>query len=249
MEIDYCTICVLRAIISDLDYKSINTRGDFPTDSKMKEWIINSGLLNHMRNEEGRKYKLAPKSDLMFIQTGEKKLSTKDNIHISQTISKATEHLTGEAKHCKKLRTILLEICGNSIEWAGTQNKQWLLGTKYEDNHVIFTITDVGKGILKSLRRRWGTKLIDWAGGNDDIDILKGAFIKKYGSTSQKANRNKGLPAIKNGFDIGLLLNLKVVTNGVILHYDSEGQSRLLRTEFRGTMYRWTITKESLQYG
>lgn len=56
------------------------------------------------------------------------------------------------------VKTIILEICGNSIEWSGTDNKQWLLGVKYESDRVIFTVTDVGKGILETLYRKFGKK-------------------------------------------------------------------------------------------
>jgi len=62
-------------------------------------------------------------------------------------------------------------------------------------------------------------------------------------------NRNKGLPAIKSGFDDGLLKNLKVLTNNVILHFDNGNDSKSInkKIEFKGTLYRWVITKESLK--
>lgn len=250
-EIDYSTTCVLLAIIGDLKSKGIHIRGNFPKDEKCKKDIIDSGLLNSMYDSSGNPYEKSIRSELLFIEKGTKKLTKQDNIRISNTVSKVNEHLTGQRKHCKKLRTILLEICGNSIEWGGTKNRQWLLGIKYEDDRVIFTITDVGKGIIKSLNRKFKAKFNDFFQGKSDDEILKGAFIKKYGSSSQKENRNKGLPAIKNGFDIGLLKNLKVLTNQVILHYDDDNLSKVMNRgkEFQGTLYRWVVTAESLNKG
>ena len=52
---------------------------------------------------------------------------------------------------------------------------------------------------------------------------------------------------IKNGSDIGIIQNLKVVTNNVILHYDNEFKSELLdKHEFRGTLYRWEVTANTI---
>lgn len=246
-KIDYSTICILLAILGDLKSKGINFRCDFPEDQTCKDWIFDSGLLNSMYDSNGKPFKKADKSELLFIEQGSKKLTREDNIRISKTVQKVLEHLTGKNQHCKKLRTILLEICGNSIEWGGTIKKQWLFGIKYEENRVIFTITDVGRGILKSLNRKFKVKLRDSFHGKGDDEILMGAFVKKYGSSSQQVNRNKGLPAIKNGFDIGLLINLNVLTNNVILNYNDHSKSRVMKSgEFNGTLYRWVVTKESL---
>ncbi len=72
--------------------------------------------------------------------------------------------------------------------------------------------------------------------------------MKKYGSKSQKTNRNKGLPSIKNGFDIGLITKLKVLTNNVILHYGENNDSEIIKEKpFKGTLYRWELTKETIK--
>lgn len=79
-------------------------------------------------------------------------------------------------------------------------------------------------------------------------EILKNAFVRKYGSRSHKVNRNKGLPSIKNGFDSGVIKNLKVLTNNVILHYGKDIDSKVLnKYPFKGTLYRWEINKETIK--
>jgi len=247
-QFDYSSICVLIAIIRDLKSKGIFIRGNYPENPISKEKIIESGLLTFMYDNNGKPFKKSEKSDLLFIEKGAKILSREDNKSISDTIKNAVNHLTGYDSHLPKLRTILLEICGNSIEWGGTINKQWLFGVKYEDDKVIFTITDVGKGILKTLYKKWNQKFTDVFTLQRDDDILKGAFIKKYGSSTQKVNRNKGLPSIKNGYDKGIIKNLKVLTNNVILHYGEEVDSEVLQNiTFEGTLYRWELTKETIK--
>ncbi len=248
INFDYSSICVLIAIIRDLESKRIFLRGNYPNNELCKKRIIESGLLTFMYNNKGERFKKSEKSDLLFIEKGAKILTRKDNIRISKTIQSVVKHLTGKEKHLPKLRTILLEICGNSIEWGGTLNKQWLFGVKYEKNKAIFTITDVGKGILKTLNKKWKHKLKDVFTLKSDDEILKGAFIKKYGSSSQKINRNKGLPSIKSGFDKGIIDNLKVLTNNVILHYGENNNSEILsRSHFGGTLYRWELTEETIK--
>lgn len=249
LKFDYSTICILIALIGDLKSKGIYLRGDFPENEDCRNQIIESGLLDVLFNEQGKPFKKSQTSELLFIEKGSKLLTRKDNIRISKSVKSVVKHLTGEEYYCKKLRTILLEICGNSIEWGGTKHRQWLIGIKYDKERVIFTITDVGRGILNTLNKKFRQKLSEIFDSKGDDEILKGAFIKKYGSSSKMVNRNKGLPSIKNGFDDGLLKNLKVLTNNVILHYDNDDDSKVFskNNEFKGTLYRWIITKESLK--
>lgn len=247
-KVDYSSICVLIAIIRDLKTKQIFLRGNFPENNYCKQQIIESGLLTFMYDDKGKAFERSEKSDLLFVEKGGKILRKSENIKISKTIKNTVFHLTGEDKHLPKLRTILLEICGNSLEWSGTRNRQWLFGVKYEDKKAIFTITDVGKGILKTLNIKLRHKLKDVFTFNSDDQILLGAFEKKYDSSSHKVNRNKGLPSIKNGFENGIICNLSVLTNGVILHFNRDKDSKVFnKNKFDGTLYRWEITKKTIK--
>lgn len=247
IKFDYSSICVLIAIIRDLKSKQIYFRGNYPINENCKKLIIESGLLTFMFDNNGKPFNKSEKSDLLFIEKGSKILKREDNKAISDTIKNVVKHLTTEVMHLPKLRTILLEICGNSIEWGGTLNKQWLFGVKYEDSKAIFTITDVGKGILKTLNKKWNNKIHDFFTSKSNDEILLGAFEKKYGSNTQEVNRNKGLPSIKNGYEKGIIVNLKVLTNNVVLHYGSSINSQVLTNSyFNGTLYQWELTKESI---
>jgi hypothetical protein len=247
--IDYGTISILTALSDDLKYKGVNLHGDFPSDPDCRDFIIESGFLNHMFDEKNHKFPPAEKSEMIFFEKGCGVLSEDSNKKISALVKNVVYHLTGAQEYSLTLKTIILEICGNSIEWSGTDNKQWLLGAKYEKEKVIFTVTDVGNGILDTLYRKFGLVLRDTFARKTKDEILKGAFIEKYGSTTQELNRNKGLPTIKNSFDNGTIKCLKVLTNNVILHFDNDANSRTFgkgAPRFKGTFYQMDIDKSCL---
>jgi hypothetical protein len=246
-QIDYGTISILTAIGDDLKFKGVILRSFLPDHPQCKEYMIESGYLNNLYDDNGKPFPKAAKSELMFFEKGCGRLSDEESRKISLLIKKIVGHLTGIEKYCQPLRTIILEICGNSIEWSGTGNKQWLLGVKYRDDRVIFTVTDVGKGILESLYRRLSRRFFEAFKSNDEI--LKGAFDKKYGSTTKEENRNKGLPAVKANFNQGTINNLKVLTNNVILHFDDDTLSKEFEKRtprFKGTFYQWEMTNDCL---
>ena len=222
---------------------------DFPVDVDCKKFMIDSGFLNHMVDEKGKPFPKAEKSDLIFFEKGSGVLSDEDNRKISLLVKNVVNHLTGEMRYCLAVKTIILEICGNSIEWSGTDSKQWLLGVKYETGKVVFTVTDVGRGILDTLNRKFQLVLKDIFTIKSPDGILKGAFDKKYGSSAQEINRNKGLPAVKAHFEQATINFLKVITNNVILHFDNDLLSKTFEKgspRFKGTFYQWEMTNDCI---
>lgn len=246
-QIDYGTISILTAIGDDLKFKDVVLRIFLPDNEKCRSFMIESGYLNNLFNHTGSPFEEAPESELMFFEKGSVRLSDEENRKISLLIKKVVEHLTGVEKYCQPLRTIILEICGNSIEWSGTGNKQWLLGVKYKEESVMFTVTDVGKGILESLYINFTKSFFNTFKSADRI--LEGAFDKKYASATKEVNRNKGLPAVKESFTQGIIINLKVLTNNVILHFDDSSLSKEFEKgtpRFKGTFYQWEVTNDCL---
>lgn len=247
-EIDYATISSLTAISDDLKSKKIRLQGDFPINPKCKDYIMESGFLSHMVDESNRQFRIVSKSKLIFFEKGSGKLTKEDSKNISNLIKDVVEHLTGDRRIIKPIKSILLEICGNSIEHAKTKDRQWLLGIKYVENKVIFTVTDVGKGILETLYLNYGDILVNFV-FKSKLDVLKGAFNQKYGSSTQEENRNKGLPAIKYNSDMGTIKKLIVITNNVILHFEDNKKSSTFSSgtpRFKGTLYQWELTEECI---
>lgn len=247
-QIDYGTISVLTSLNDDLRFRRILLKTILPDNPECKKFMIDSGYLNNLVDDHGRPFPKAEKSELIFFEKGTGFLSDEDSKRISLIVKNVVGHLTGTPKYCQPIKTIILEICGNSIEWSGTDNQQWLLGVKYESDRVIFTVTDVGRGILETLYRKFTKKYFADALRSSD-EILKRAFDKKYGSTTQEENRNKGLPAVKASFIQGKIKALKVLTNNVILHFDDDTQSREFKKgspRFKGTFYQWEMTNDCL---
>lgn len=246
--IDYGTISVLTSLNDELRHQRIILQTILPDDEDCKKFMIDSGYLNNLMDERGRPFPQAKESELIFFEKGSGYLSNMDSQRISQIVKNVVGHLTNDAKYSQSVRTIILEICGNSIEWSGTETRQWLLGVKYEPNRVIFTVTDVGRGILDTLYRKFTKRFFGDIFKSSD-EILKGAFDKKYGSSTREVNRNKGLPAVKENFMRGNIHNLKVITNNVILHFDDDSKSREFKKgspRFKGTFYQWEMTRDCL---
>ena len=248
-QVDYAAISVFEAISDDLKAKKIMLQGNLPFDTKCKQFMLDCSFLEHMVPIGKNKFPKVQKSEFVFFEKGTGVLSDNDNRRISGLVKKVVNHLTGEEKHCQPVKTIILEICGNSIEWGGTESKQWLLGVKYDIDSVLFTVTDVGRGILDTLHRKVKNKLLDKFLNRQDHEILIGAFNQKYGSNTQEVNRNKGLPAVKSNFEEGTIQDLKVLTNNVILHFDNQNSSKTFNSgssRFKGTFYQWKMTNECI---
>lgn len=249
VKIDYPTISILIAISRELGNRKVNLQGNFPENIACKNMMVESGFLNYMYNDKNQRYAKTAKSDTFFFKKGQGTLSNDDNINMSLAIRKTVKHLTGVEKPNTVLKAILLEICGNSIEHANSKGRQWLLGVKYEKDRVIFSVTDVGLGIIETLYKKFHLLLEDNITFKSNLDVLIGAFNRKYGSSTQEPNRNKGLPSIKFNSENKVLINLIVVTNNVILHFDNDLASKTIsrnNPQFRGTMYQWELTKESI---
>lgn len=245
LNIDYCMISVLITLIDDFNGKGIFFRMKLPNNKFISDYLKDSGLLNKMKDNSGKPFRVSKVSDSIFFEKGSGKLERKENIRISKAVQSIVEHLTGQKGNFAVLKTIFLEICGNSIEWSGPK-QQWLLGVKYEKDKVIITVVDLGLGMLKTINKKFKHIIKDL--NKDEHEVLDGAFDKKYGSKSQEKNRNKGLPFVKAKFLENKISKLRVVTNNVILNFDDTRSSETLKDylNFSGTVYRWEMTKSNL---
>lgn len=244
LQLDFSAVCGLLAEIENLRNKGVQTRGKLPIDEEIKNKLIDSGFVNSMYDAKGNRFETSAHADHYITQTGARRFTLEQNRRISEIVKKIMFHLTGESKHCVKLRNVFLEICANSLEWAGT--KRWLIGVKYEEQRVIVIMADVGDGILGTLKKKNYQQLKDFI-SRSEIDVISGAFDKEYGSRSGNINRNKGLPAIKQAHKDGVLKELKVLTNNVAFSFDDVSESVILPSKFNGTLYRWLVDKDCIE--
>jgi hypothetical protein len=248
-EIDYSAVCVLNAIIDDLRYKNIIVKTNLPNNKKSKKFLEDTGFLNTWYDNNGNKLNFKCKSELIFFERGSGLLTVKDNKKISDMVMNAMYHITGNKQHCLPIKTLILEICGNSIEWGNTSKKQWLFGIKYEKNKAVFTVTDVGIGILKTLKRKFNQLFEDRLINKTSLDILIGAFAKKYNSNTLEENRNKGLPSVRLNYEMGNIKNLVVITNDVFLSFSNPSMSTVFANKnnhFDGTFYQWEMDIDTI---
>ena len=171
-----------------------------------------------------------------------------DNAATAKEIRKAVEHITGKQGYFKPIYSIAQEICANSVEHANEKiyKKNWLFSSSYLNDEVVFTMTDIGDGILKTLKRKLMKQIQDGL-FKDSVDVLVNAFEKQYESRTQDPNRNKGLPKIYKVSSEKYIKNLIVVTNNVFLDFDNPEKSKMLRNTFKGTFYYWILNKECIE--
>jgi hypothetical protein len=181
-RIDFAALNIIKAVGEDLRIKAILMSVDLPNDLNSRKYLIESGFLDHMFNSEGKKHLKGKASDEIIFENGFGKLTSSQNKKISQIIQNSVFHLTGNKSNFIPLKKTILEICGNSIEHAYSKRGQWALSVKYEDDYVLFTVTDLGKGILDTLHRKYITEIRELFKSRDQI--LLNAFIKKYGSST-----------------------------------------------------------------
>ncbi len=245
IHIDYAAISTFMAIIDDLRVKKIGLRTILPKDKKCKEFIVKSGLLEHLLDSDGKQFNLLQKNKLVFFEKGIKRLIDADKRKIGELIKQSIKYLINEERHFPPLTSVLAEIKGNSLEHA--KDTHWLLGINHEENKVVFNVVDIGEGILKTLHKKWNTIIADWL-SNNDLEILQGAFNKQYGSNTRDINRNKGLPVVKDNYTKKNILSLIVITNNVILNFENSSLSKVLNSRrFKGTFYQFEINKACIK--
>lgn len=244
-KIDIGAIGVLLSKINELSKKGIRVEGNFPKDEQCKKLIIESGYLYHMRDLKGRKFNLSQENSNLMIKRGFDRTS---NTIVGNAIKKAVEHLTGKEEGFRPLYSIAQEMCANSVEHANKNNKNWLFSVWHKSGDcVCFSMTDIGEGILGTLKRKFAQIIKETISLTDNKKILERAFEKKYSSQTEDINRNKGLPKIKNVAIEKYINNLIVITNNVLLDFSNPEKSKLLNKKFKGTYYYWELNKECIQ--
>lgn len=253
-EIDYAAISIIKTI--SVNRKSEQKIMSFknPEATEPRKMLKNTGFFKDMYNEFGKKIKGKSSGEMMTFSKGSGRLKSVDILEVSNRIKRVLSDigLTGDnlRRTHSRIHSIVLEICGNAIEWgySETKNRKWIMGIyRKSEKTAIVTITDIGKGIIETLNKKWKDKLPAFLGGQDSVAILNQAFEKKYGSNTGKINRNHGLPAIKKGLQDNLFSKLYVVTNDGFIDFENEKNSKKISStsKFRGTFYQWSIENEN----
>lgn len=247
MYIDFASTMMLDAICDELSSTPplCNVWGNAPLRPNCRQYLIDSGFLSNKVDALGRDYGLVGNSDSMKIERGQVKLEDDQILKVVEIEKHICKHVTGSEGRLYRHIEMIKEICGNTVDWSEAKRDQWSYGVKFEEEKVIVVALDLGKGILESISRRFTTFVEDMLARNTHVDILDGAFNRKYGSTSKRKNRNRGLPSIKYAQEKGIIKELTVVTNNVVLDFEHRENSRKFhwnrKRALEATLYSWVI--------
>lgn len=246
-HIDFASTMMLDAICEELSSSApvCTVSGSSPRNELCRQYLLDSGFLNNKYDRYGNKFENVGHSVNIKIEHGRTKLKDDDVMSVVEMEKLICKHVTGSEGRMFRHIEMIKEICGNTVDWSEAIHDQWIFGTKFEEGKVIVIALDLGQGILESISRKFSALLTDLLELNSHIQILEGAFDKKYGSKSGKPNRNKGLPSIKYANTKGYIKNLVVITNNVILDFTNSSNSCKFVSNknrgFNGTLYSWCV--------
>lgn len=239
-QMDSVGSCLLLSVIKELGNLGIKVSGNLPKNDNCARILVESGFLNHMKDERGKEFKVSTFN--MIVETGTDKTK---NERIGRVIRRSMGLLLGCEQRYQPAYTIAMEICSNSVEHAYQKRaKHWILGVYYKDDCVAFTMVDTGVGILSTLKRKFWKEITDKLAFRSNGEILYRAFQRKYGSSTLQVNRNKGLPCVLDKFNLGLIQNLKVITNDVYLDFNQANVSIEMNNPFSGVLFYWEVNKD-----
>ncbi len=239
-SIDSAAICLLLTAVEELSYYGISVHGNYPKNQECAKFFIESGFLDYMKDERGRNFVI--NSPNLIAETGKDRTR---NQNIARAVRKGMSFILGQEQRYQPAYTVAMEICSNSVEHAYKKRpKHWRLGVCNLGDRVAFTMTDTGMGILKTLHRKFYKEIKDLFALRSSKDILYRAFLRKYGSSTQLVNRNKGLPCILDKFNSGLIKNLRVITNDVYLDFNHPKSNEYMSQPFSGVLFYWEVDKD-----
>lgn len=240
--IDAAAICLLLSVVSELGNCGIKVSGNYPINIECAKVFIESGFLNHMKNEQG--YNISIETSNQIAEAGTDKTR---NRNIAQAIRNSMKFLLGTPQRYQPAYTVAMETCSNSVEHAYEKRpKHWRLGIYNMGNSISFTMVDTGIGILNTLYRKFRHEILDILKLRSNHEILHRAFLRKYGSSTQLVNRNKGLPCVMDKFSAGLIKNLKVITNDVYLDFNNIKERKSMNYPFSGVLFYWEVDRECI---
>ena len=252
-HIDFASTMLLESICDELEKTEpiCLIYGNAPVRSSCRQYLKDSGFLNNKVDMSGRPYELSTTSENMKIAKGNEKLKDEQIKKLSDMEKRIYKHISGrEGQEFKRIE-IIKEICGNTVDWSNAEHDQWSFGMKFEEEKVIVVALDLGQGILESISRNFTDYIKDLLDNNSHVDILEGAFNRKYGSKSKQTYRNRGLPSIKHANTLGLIKDLIVLTNNVLLDFTTSGKSRKFANHrsraFSGTLYSWIVDSSCIK--
>lgn len=234
LSIDDGAATILLSLCYDLDNLKKQVKLKMPKNPITRKFVEQIGFRKFFKG-----YVANQNNFNETLKKGKSTILQKDTVPI---IHKAMKTVFGVDKKNQKLQGMLIELMTNSVNHAYINNnkqKSWYISARHEieENKVEFCFVDNGDGIINTINVRLREKLY-----TSNEEILKKAFDGEYRSRTKLSNRGRGLIVIKNNHNKMTVKSLKVITNNVLLDFET-GIATRLKTSFSGTFYSWVIDK------
>lgn len=232
VKLDDGAATILLSLCYDIDrYRKI-VKVNFPMHPDAREYLKQCGFMQFF--EKGVHFS---KTSLnATLKKGRAKILQKETVPI---IHKAMKTVFGEDKKNQNSQGMLIELMTNSVNHAylnNTKEKSWYISTRHDtlNKNVEFCFVDNGDGIINTIHVKWHKLLYS------NEEIIKRAFDGEYRSRTKQKNRGRGLIVIKKNHAKMTVSGLKVITNNVLLDFETNTVTRL-KTPFSGTFYSWKL--------
>lgn len=246
VNIEICALSLLLTKINELSSLKKHYFCSMPRNIICRKIIEDSGFLDQMR-KVGSNQKHHRNNDNLMVTRGFDKT---DNRATGLIVKKSVEYLTLEkGQSYRPLYSIIQEICSNSIEHGNNniEEKNWLMAVNFKTDEIEFTLTDIGEGIIKTIKKKGMDTFKHSTGLMSSEEVLLKSFEKQYNSRTLDINRNKGLPKIYDVASKNYIENLIVITNNVLMDFSNLEKTRELKINFNGTFYFWKLTKNCIE--
>jgi len=223
---------ILLALCYDIHNQNKKVMVKWPNDSEAKKYIDQIGFRKFFQG-------YIPDRDSLneTLKKGKSTILQRDTVPI---IHRAMKTVFGQDKKNQSLQGMLIELMTNSVNHAylnTRREKTWYISTRHDTQNkkVEFCFVDNGEGNTNTIYVRMGKRLL-----MTREEILARAFDGEFRSRTREKNRGRGLIVIKNNFKKMTVRQLKVITNDVLLDFET-GETIKLKTPFSGTFYSWIL--------
>ena len=236
---------ILLSICGWLADQQLRVFTNAPFTDSSKQFFKESGFLDYFRVNYRQNNSFG---DNIILHKGAEKTESSQT---AEQIKRAMNTVWGSKYRNPKLQGMLIELMANTVNHAYSKNqKGWYFAVHHfpKERKVKFCFVDNGKGIIRSLRNKLSFQVLSFSDSNTSaVALLKGAFAGTARSSTQLSFRGRGLPLIKKVFDDGVIKNLQVVTNNIMINF-AKNTTSVLPKGFDGTYYFWEIDENCTKW-
>lgn len=239
------SIALFTACIADKKYTNeMHSTGNLPKSYILKKLFLESGFFDHVQMYDNRIQNKTKSNNRLLHNSTDNEVETEIAKDVCLFVK--NEINAEYIDDLEPLYVILIEAMQNTNNHASTQEKlkyDWWL-YRYEDKGsgiIHFTFLDIGIGVFNSLSvRNWKRRLLELSLFRNNLDLIDDLLDGKIISRTMRTDRGKGIPQIYESSKDDLFNDFYILSNNVLIDVKKDSRT-LLKEEFHGTMYYWTI--------